>query len=712
MSVVIVTLPLSAVLLPANATATDPCSTVGTATCTVTSPTVLLSSCGCGSEGGTHTDTECWQAAIAAATNSTAHTFGSIQATQNVHYQICSTLVVDSVLNGIIDGNGSTLEWVGGYTALNSDHANRASLGSLFLLRDTQSLILKNMFLVASSTHHLWTGIELTNGTSSYIAPKANIIDHVNMEGSTTSGLDYGIAFTTRYGSDGDGVYDQDNDQATISNLTIYNVMKAAISIEGYNSHQHRLYAVNGTGAPNNQAYDNDDISPTTTNHLTGASFVRLKHGGFDSVGGFHGFFANAEYYIEDAQSEVTIVDSDSEGCFHFLKSQDGYAAYQVPVHVVGGRFAIATETHGGYTYGLASDGRIIDWQRYGPLTIEGIEIDGSKPSGVSGDPNFYIQPRSPYSGDHQPVPYEVSYLSVRGVGSSSWSLFQTNSDTRLITHGNMCISSDGTNSVPCTGTAAGTNDAIETLTSKTFDTAGSGNVLKVNGTQISAVTGSGSAVLATSPALVTPSLGVASASTVNKVAITAPATSATLTIADGKTATVSNTLTLAGTDSTTITFQGTDTYVGRGTTDVLTNKDLTSGTNTFPKTSTVIFTTSSSVSSSRYCALNNAIGCNTTTESAVSIGVAPFTVKGLRCKASAASGNSGKTWTFNIMKNGSANSTSCSIGGSATTCADASTSVDFSDGDTISLQIVATSITSAVTVFCSLGVSPPVPAL
>ena len=66
-------------------------------------------------------------------------------------------------------------------------------------------------------------------------------------------------------------------------------------------------------------------------------------------------------------------------------------------------------------------------------------------------------------------------------------------------------------------------------------------------------VTGSGSAVLATSPSLTTPTLGVASATTVNKVTITAPASGSTSTIADGKTLTVSNTLTLAGTDGSTL---------------------------------------------------------------------------------------------------------------------------------------------------------------
>lgn len=51
-----------------------------------------------------------------------------------------------------------------------------------------------------------------------------------------------------------------------------------------------------------------------------------------------------------------------------------------------------------------------------------------------------------------------------------------------------------------------------------------------------------------------------------NKVTITAPATSATLTITDGKTASFSNSITFAGTDSTVMTFPGaTDTIAGLG---------------------------------------------------------------------------------------------------------------------------------------------------
>ena len=72
--------------------------------------------------------------------------------------------------------------------------------------------------------------------------------------------------------------------------------------------------------------------------------------------------------------------------------------------------------------------------------------------------------------------------------------------------------------------------------------------------TWLAGETGTGSNVYATSPTLVTPVLGVADATSINKVAITAPAASATLTIANAKTATFSNTLTFAGTDGSTVT--------------------------------------------------------------------------------------------------------------------------------------------------------------
>ena len=70
--------------------------------------------------------------------------------------------------------------------------------------------------------------------------------------------------------------------------------------------------------------------------------------------------------------------------------------------------------------------------------------------------------------------------------------------------------------------------------------------------------------VTLTSPTLVTPVLGVATATSINKVAFTAPATNATLTIADGKTLTANNSVTFAGTDATTMTFPSTSASVAR----------------------------------------------------------------------------------------------------------------------------------------------------
>jgi len=69
--------------------------------------------------------------------------------------------------------------------------------------------------------------------------------------------------------------------------------------------------------------------------------------------------------------------------------------------------------------------------------------------------------------------------------------------------------------------------------------------------------TGSGANVFANTPTLVTPVLGVATATSINKVAFTAPATAATLTLADNSTLATAgaNSLTLTTTAATNVTF-------------------------------------------------------------------------------------------------------------------------------------------------------------
>jgi hypothetical protein len=112
-----------------------------------------------------------------------------------------------------------------------------------------------------------------------------------------------------------------------------------------------------------------------------------------------------------------------------------------------------------------------------------------------------------------------------------------------------------GVMGVATAGTDYTSPSSTETFTNKTYDTAGTGNSLSINGVAATANTGTGAVVRDTSPTLVTPILGVAAATTVNKVALTAPATGSTLTIADGQTLTVNGSATITnGTHSGTNT--------------------------------------------------------------------------------------------------------------------------------------------------------------
>jgi len=96
----------------------------------------------------------------------------------------------------------------------------------------------------------------------------------------------------------------------------------------------------------------------------------------------------------------------------------------------------------------------------------------------------------------------------------------------------------------------------------------------------ISDETGSGSLVFANTPTLVTPVLGVASATSINKVTITAPATGSTLTINDGATVVHAGAFsqTFTATAATSVTLPTTGTLATLAGTETLTNKTLSTG--------------------------------------------------------------------------------------------------------------------------------------
>jgi len=169
------------------------------------------------------------------------------------------------------------------------------------------------------------------------------------------------------------------------------------------------------------------------------------------------------------------------------------------------------------------------------------------------------------------PTAVDANTLSVSAAANST----TTSAISGMSAGGAAIAGSAGaiTSSKALAGAGAGITTGPTTSVSGDVMTAsGTGGQIADSGTLLSSL-----APLA-SPSFTTPTLGVATATSVNKVAVTAPATSATLTLAQGSTlqTTGAYTLNLTTTGTATPTFPAaTDTVVELTQTQTLTNKSI-----------------------------------------------------------------------------------------------------------------------------------------
>lgn len=148
----------------------------------------------------------------------------------------------------------------------------------------------------------------------------------------------------------------------------------------------------------------------------------------------------------------------------------------------------------------------------------------------------------------------------------SAWSVIGTSSGATNVT-----VAGGKTFTVSNTLTLAGTDGTTMTFPSTNATIARTDAANTFTGIQTM-----------TSPVLITPTLGVATATSYNGLTLTN--TTGTFTLTNAKTLAVTNTLTLSGTDATVMTFPSTSqSIVGLTATQTLTNKTLTSPTMTAP---------------------------------------------------------------------------------------------------------------------------------
>ena len=364
-------------------------------------------------------DDDRWQAAVNAAYGPDG-VFGAVVGESGTVFAINHTITVASIMRagepdlraeGTINGNGAELMWFGGDSI------------PMWKLVDTRHLQIEHLKVTAPDDEFpLDTAFEFSNPSGGY-ASSRNSLDHIAISAPAVDHLKYGIRFI-------EAGNDQNNDQSTISNTQILNVTEAAIRIEHSQSLAHRLINVYGTGAPG----------------ASGSRFIHLDEGSFTLIGGLQSGFSDAVYVLDAFLDRVTIIDSQSEASNRMVRA-DLRQNNPYPLHIIGGRFAIDD---------LASDGKVINYVRPGPVVIDGLRI--SDASGVPSDPAPVIHYDPQFTaGNEQLSSIQLTGCRFSAAGTSTYDVLSVGDYASVTAYGNSCAPSTGhSQHAPCKGLAGG----------------------------------------------------------------------------------------------------------------------------------------------------------------------------------------------------------------------------------------------------------------
>ena len=304
---------------------------------------------------------------------------------------------------------------------------------------------------------------------------------------------------------------------------------------QGTQTQKSGIYETNTTAAPSQESNFNQ-ISDNFCYNNIGTDLVVS---GADNL-----VYGNRTSTSESSNGFVVIQNGSAQGIFVDSASTTNYGLF---VNVAGNRGMNVT------TAGNAGGGAL-SVQKQGTGNGFAVSIVNSGTGAAlninNASTGFAILVNAGRTGLLQATPTAYLHLGAGTVTASTAPLKFT-SGTNLTSAEAGAVEFDGTrlyvtSSVPTRQTLAFFTDKLSVFAATT-----SAELAGV----VSDETGSGALVFANTPTLVTPVLGVATATSINKLTITAPATSAVLTIADGKTLTASNTLTFTGTDSSSIAF-------------------------------------------------------------------------------------------------------------------------------------------------------------